>query len=168
MTQLSRREKLAHANEILPTLHQLTTQHAHERAPAVIARGLPQFIPATPLTTVGYLFHAQMFDTHVIIRVSNQRRQFLQEIATTVRDLLLPAGKGRLRTPIILRLDRDAVLTRETVPLTGKFAGTACDEGLVFSVPVLVSRGAVEIPVVRGCGEFYDELVGGSSLVVDE
>ena len=168
MTQLGRREKPAHANEILPTLHQLTTQHRNERAPAIIARRLPQFIPATPLTAVCNLLHAQMLDTHVIIRISNQRRQLLQKITTTISDLLLPTSKGRLRAPIILRLDRDAVLTRKTIPLTGEFTGSACDEFLVFSVPVLISRGSVEVPVVRGGGEFDDELVGGSSLIVDE
>ena len=168
VTQLSRREKLTHANKILPTLHQLTTQHPNKRTPAIIMRRLPQLIPATPLTAVCNLFHAQMLDTHVIIRVSNQRRQLLQKITTTIRDLLLPTGKGRLCSPIILRLDMDAVLTRKAVPLTGKFAGAACDECLILSVPVLVSRGSVEIPVVCCGGEFYDELVGGSSLVVDE
>ena len=168
MAQLSRREKLVHAHKVLPTLHQLTTQHRNERTPAIITRGLPKLIPATTLTTMSNLLHAQMLDTHVIIRVSNQRRQFLQKIAATVRNLLLPTGKGRLRSPIILRLNRDAVLARKAVPLTGKFAGSAGDECLIFSVPVLVSRGSVEVAVVCGTGEFDDELVGGSSLIVDE
>ena len=168
MTQLSRREKPAHTNKILPALHQLTTQHGNERPPAIIICGLPQLIPATALTAARDLLHAQMFDTHKIIRISNQRRQLLQKITTTVRNLLLSTSKGRLRAPIILRLHRNAVLAREAVPLAGEFTGTACDECLVFSVPVLVSRGSIQIAVVCGCGEFGDELVGGSSLVVDE
>lgn len=109
-----------------------------------------------------------MLDTHKIIRVGNQSRQLLQKITTTIRDLLLPAGKSCLRSPIILRLNGDAVLARETVPLAGELAGAAGDEGLVFSVPVLVSRGSVEVPVVCCCGEFDDELIGGSALIVDE
>ena len=168
MTQLGRREKLAHTNKILPTLQQLPTQHRNKRTPAIIARRLAQLIPATAFTTARYLLHAQMFDAHVIIRISNQRRQLLQKITATIRDLLLPTGKSRLRAPIILRLNGDAVLTRETVPLAGEFAGSAGDEVLVFSIPVLVSRGSVEVSVVHGAGEFDDELVGGSALVVDE
>ena len=168
VTQLSRWEKLAHTNKILPTLHQLTTQHRNKRAPAIIVRRLPQLISATAITAVRYLLHAQMLDTHVIIRISNQRRQLLQKITATICDLFLPTGKGRLRSPIVLRLDRDAVLARKTIPFTGELAGSACNEFFVFSVPVLVSRGAVEVPVVCGCGEFDDELIGGSSFIIDE
>ena len=40
-------------------------------------------------------------DTHVIIRISNQRRQLLQKITATICDLFLPTGKGRLRLSLI-------------------------------------------------------------------
>ena len=79
MTQLSRREKPAHTHKILPTLQQLTTQHRNKRTPAIIQRRLPQLIAATPLTTARNLLHTQMFNTHIIIRISNQRRQLLQK-----------------------------------------------------------------------------------------
>ena len=109
-----------------------------------------------------------MLDTHVIIRIRNKRRQLLQKITATVCDLLLPAGKGRLCSPIILRLDRDAVLARDAVPLAGELTGTAYYDVLIFSVPVLVSWGSVEVAVVCGAGKVDDELVGCSSFIIDE
>ena len=80
----------------------------------------------------------------------------------------MPTGKSSLRTPIILRLHRDTVLASKTIPLTSEFAGSAGDKGLVFSVPVLVSRGSIQVAVVCGAGEFGDELVGGSSFIINE
>ena len=168
MTQLSRRKKPAHTHKILPTLQQLTTQHTNKRAPTIITRRLPQLIPTTTITTTSNLLHTQMLNTHKIIRISNQSRQLLQKITTTIRNLLLPTSKSSLRTPIILRLHRNTVLARKAIPLAGEFTCAACDEVLVFSVPVFVAWGAVEVSVVCGTGEFDDELVGGSSFVVDE